>query len=144
MGTGPQVVALEPVKAGAGEAQFAGRVGGGEVAAAMAGHEVVDEGSGETVDQLQHFMAARLKGRQGFCASKLSSAEQPGGHVGDDSTCRWSGFRRRSGCVPAEPYLPLKQPKGLQVPDLETTDTTIIFLLIAHESLFLKVILPAP
>ena len=32
-----------------------------------------------------------------------------GRHGGDGPTCRLSGFRRRSGCVPAEPYPPLKQ-----------------------------------
>ena len=100
-------MAVELVEAGAGEALFAGRGGGGEVAPAMA-----VEGSGKTVDQLEFFMTARLKERQGFCALKLSTAEKPGHHVGDGPACRWSGFRRRSGCVPAEPYPPLKHRRG--------------------------------
>ena len=32
----------------------------------------------------------------------------------DSRACRLPGFRRRSGCVPAEPYPPLKQPMRLQ------------------------------
>jgi hypothetical protein len=34
----------------------------------MAGQEMADEGRGQAFDQLQFFMAAKLKGRQGFCA----------------------------------------------------------------------------
>ena len=34
--------------------------------------------------------------------------------------CRLPDFRRRSGCVPAEPYPPLKRPRILQTKNLLT------------------------
>jgi hypothetical protein len=36
------------------------------------------------------------------------------GHRESSPACRLPDFRRRSGCVPAEPYPPLKQPTKLQ------------------------------
>jgi len=42
----------------------------------------------------------------------------PAGHAGPPSShpaCRSPGFERRSGCVPAEPCPPLKQPTRLQI-----------------------------
>jgi len=36
-------------------------------------------------------------------------------------TCRLQAFRRRSGCVPAEPYPPLKRPRILQIKTILTT-----------------------
>jgi hypothetical protein len=49
---GPQVLAVEIIKTGAGKTQFPGRLGGGELLLAIAGQEVADERSGQTFDQL--------------------------------------------------------------------------------------------
>lgn len=78
LGTGAEIVAVEFVEAGAGEAQFAGGGGGGQFAAAMAGQEMADERGGETVDQLQFFMSAKLEGAAGI----LRFETEPGRDAG--------------------------------------------------------------
>jgi hypothetical protein len=47
--------------------------------------------------------------KDGFFALELA----PAGHAGPPTRrdCRLPGFWRRSGCLPAEPYLPLKRDK---------------------------------
>ena len=70
---------------------------------------VPDERGRESFDQLQFFMIGRMSEADGFCAFELA----PAGHAESplsDPACRLPDFRRRSGCVPAEPYPPLKQP----------------------------------
>jgi hypothetical protein len=85
--------------------------GGAEVAGAELRQEMANKRSGQTLDQLQFFTGRQSRGADGFCALKLTPAgawpsrAAPGS---DGPTCRWSGLRRRSGCVPAEPYPPLK------------------------------------
>jgi hypothetical protein len=50
----------------------------------------------------------------GFIALELTPAGAGPVATLRHRACRRSGFRRRSGCVPAEPYPPLKQPARLQ------------------------------
>jgi hypothetical protein len=50
----------------------------------------------------------------GFFALKLMLVRAGRAVASDGPTDRLSGFNRRSGCVPAEPYPPLKQPISLQ------------------------------
>src|ERR1039458_2335808 len=59
-------------------------------------------------------MGARMREADGFCALELAPAEPAGPRRGRSPACRLPDFRRRSGCVPAEPYPPLKQPTSLQ------------------------------
>lgn len=58
LGAGAQIVGVEFVEAGAGQAQFGGGSARGEVPGAMVGQEVTDEGSRQALDQLLFFMAA--------------------------------------------------------------------------------------
>ena len=58
-------------------------------------------------------MGARMREADGFCALELAPAEPAGPRRGRSPACRLPDFRRRSGCVPAEPYPPLKQPEIL-------------------------------
>src|ERR1017187_732873 len=60
-------------------------------------------------------MGARMREADGFCALELAPAEPAGPRRGRSPACRLPDFRRRSGCVPAEPYPPLKQPEILSV-----------------------------
>lgn len=58
--------------------------------------------------------ALRLSGSWGLDFSHYGGYRQ--GHAGpgllrSDPTCRLSGSRRRSGCIPAEPYPPLEHQK---------------------------------
>ena len=55
----------------------------------------------------------------GFFALELA----PAGHAGPllySPACRLPDFSRRSGCVPAEPYPPLKRPRILLIKKLLT------------------------
>ena len=47
-----EIVAIELVKAGVGQIQFASGLGGGKLSLPMRGQKVTDEGSGQTFDQL--------------------------------------------------------------------------------------------
>src|ERR1019366_3067806 len=55
-----------------------------------------------------------MKEDDGFFALKLAPAG-PAEPPWSGPACRLPDFRRRSGCVPAEPYPPLKQPEILSV-----------------------------
>jgi hypothetical protein len=115
LGAGPQVEAVEFVEAGAGQGQFAGGGVGTDLAGAVAGQNVADERSGQAFDQLGFFIAARMSKEDGFFALKLMPAGASRAAWEGRPTCRVSDFRRRSGCVPAEPYPPLKHPGGCRV-----------------------------
>ena len=52
LGAGAQILAVEFVEASPGQTQFAGGGDGGEFVGAVAGQQMADEGSGQTVDQL--------------------------------------------------------------------------------------------
>jgi len=54
----------------------------------------------------------------GFYALELAPAVGNVGPLRSRPACRLPGFRRRSGCVPADPYPPLKQPARLQTSGL--------------------------
>ena len=56
-------------------------------------------------------MVARVEPGDGFFAFFRMPAGASRAANGGRPTCRLSGFRRRSGCVPAEPYPPLKHPE---------------------------------
>ena len=60
MSAGAQVVGVEFVAAGAGQAEFAGGGAGAEVAGAMAVEEMPDQRSRQTMDELVVFMRRRL------------------------------------------------------------------------------------
>ena len=66
LGAGAQIVGVEFVAAGAGQAQFSGSGTSGESPGAMVGQEVTDEGSGKSLDQLLFFMAAERSRRMDF------------------------------------------------------------------------------
>jgi hypothetical protein len=104
LGAGAQIVAAE-LEAGTGEAQFGGRLDGGEFLGAVAGQEMTDDGGWKAVDQLAFFMGVRLKGQQGFCALELTSAGA-GPAARGRRTCRLSGGR---GARVASPQIPILQ-----------------------------------
>ena len=95
VGGGAQRGAVEFVEAGLGQLQFGLNAGGGEWAGAERGQQMANERSGQAMDQWEFFIGSRVGEAEGFCALKLTPAEL--GPAG-----RLSGFRRRSGCVPAE------------------------------------------
>ena len=66
LGAGAQIVGVEFVEAGAGQAQFGGGGARGEWPGAMVGQEVADEGSRKALDQLLSFMAAERGSRMDF------------------------------------------------------------------------------
>jgi len=104
LGAGAQIGRVELVEAGAGEAEF-GRGGAGvEVAGAVTGQEMTDDGGWETVDQLEFFMGTKLKGRQGFCALELTPAGA-GPAARGRRTCRLSGERGARVASPQSPIL---------------------------------------
>ena len=64
---------------------------------------------GKTVSELKFFMARKMAGSWIFRFG-TDSGRRAGPAAGSlRRACRLSGFRRRSSCVPAEPYPPLKQ-----------------------------------
>jgi len=65
---GPEVLTVEFIEAGTGQAQFAGGFGGGQFLRAVPGQQVTDEGSGQAFDQLRFFIAANMTEGGGFFA----------------------------------------------------------------------------
>ena len=107
-GAGAQVVGAQLVEAAGGmDVQFERRRLGREVARAHLGEEVADQRGGQTMGEWLFCMARRVVERWIFRLETDAGRGQPGG-LGGRPTCRRSGFRQRSGCVPAEPYPPLK------------------------------------
>ena len=96
------------VEAADTDAQFGGDCCGRTVATTGLGEEVADQWRGDAVGELEFFMARKMAGRW-ILRFETAPGTEPGHHPCDGPACRWSGFRRRSGCVPAEPYPPLKQ-----------------------------------
>jgi hypothetical protein len=111
LGARAEVVGVKFVEAGMSQSQFVGGTDGAEVSGAEAVEDVTDEWRGQTFAELKFFMAARIaEGRWIYrIATDAGRASRAGAET--SPTCRLSGFRRRSGCVPAEPYPPLKQGK---------------------------------
>jgi len=93
------------------QSQFGGRTDGTEVSGAKVVEDVTDEGSGQTMDELKFFMTARVT--EGGWIYRIATDAGRASRAGAEAspTCRLSDFRRRSGCVPAKPYPPLKQGK---------------------------------
>jgi hypothetical protein len=58
VGAGAEVIGVEFVEAGSGQAQFEGGGAGTDVAGAKTLEEMTDERSGQAFDQLQSFIAA--------------------------------------------------------------------------------------
>ena len=137
MGAGAEVVGCRVRRSGLRQRpSSAAAAWARELAGAMLGQEMTNEGSGQTFDQLQFFMAARRwRKRWIFRFETDTGRGKPGGAV-PSPTCRLSGFRRRSGCVPAEPYPPLKHVKLRAKPQAldnkKPTASLIIPLLIAQ------------
>ena len=109
LSAGQQVVGAELVVAADAEAQFEGERVGREQAGAGLGEEMADQWRGEAMGELEFFIAGRMEEEEGFNALKLTPAEPAGPRPRRSPACRSSGFRRRSDCVPAEPYPPLKR-----------------------------------
>jgi hypothetical protein len=100
--------------AGAREVQFASGVGRRKWAGTMAGQEMTDERSGQTFEQLKFFMALK-DARRGwifrFFAAPAEAEQNGTGRLlwkVRPVLLLFAGYRRRSGCVPAGPYPPLK------------------------------------
>jgi hypothetical protein len=111
LSAGVEVIGVEFVEAGAGQAEFDGGGTSAEMAGAMTVEEMTDQRSRQTVDELCFFMRGSLPEKKGFFALELTPAGACRA-ARSDPTCRMPDFRRRSGCVPAEPYPPLKQRTG--------------------------------
>src|SRR5262249_53759117 len=61
---------------------------------------------------LQQSLNSGSQGSKWICRFDTDSGRgMPGSALQSSPTCRLSGSRRRSGCVPAEPYPPLEQPQ---------------------------------
>lgn len=108
-GAGAEVIGVEFVEAGTRQSQFDGRGTGADLAGADTVEEMTDEGRRQSLGQLWFFISAKITEEGGFIALKLETA----GAGRASPTCRLQAFRRRSDCVPAEPYPPLKQPRRL-------------------------------
>jgi len=111
LGTGAEIIGVKFVEAGMSQPQFVGGAAGAEVSGAEAVEDVTDEWSGQTFAELKFFMAARIA--EGRWIYRIGTDAGRASRAGAEAspTCRLSGFRRRSGCVPAEPYPPLKHGK---------------------------------
>ena len=111
MGTGAEVIGVKFVEAGMSQSQFGGRTDGTEVSGTEVVEDVTDEWSGQPMDELKFFMTARVT--EGGWIYRIATDAGRASRAGAEAspTCRLSGFRQRSGCVPAEPYPPLKQGK---------------------------------
>jgi hypothetical protein len=111
LSAGAEVIGVEFVEAGAGQPEFTGGGASAEMAGAMTVEEMTDQWSGQTMEELVFFMRGSLPEKKGFFALVLTPAGACRA-ARSDPTCRMPDFRRRSGCVPAEPYPPLKQGRG--------------------------------
>jgi hypothetical protein len=111
LGAGPEVIGVKFVEAGMRQSQFGGGADGAEVSSAEAVEDVTDEWRRQTFAELKFFIAARITEGRGIyrMATDAGRASRAGAEA--SPTCRLSDFRRRSGCVPAEPYPPLKRGK---------------------------------
>ena len=112
LGAGAEAIRVKCVEAGAGQPEFAGGGASAELAGAITVEEMPDQRRRQTVDELCFFRWGSLPENEwmndGFFALELTPAGA-GRAARSDPTCRMPDFRRRSGCVPAEPYPPLKQ-----------------------------------
>jgi hypothetical protein len=77
-GASAEVLAVELVEAWQGKPQFVCGTWGVELAMTMIGQNMTNVRSGQTVDQLEFFMAAKMTKEDGFFALKLA----PAGHAG--------------------------------------------------------------
>lgn len=87
-----------------------------DLAAAKVMEQMTDKRARQTFDQLWLFIGAKVtEGRWIFRFEADTGRRLAGPAAKTSPTCRLPGFRRRSGCVPAEPYPPLKQPETTEV-----------------------------
>jgi hypothetical protein len=63
VGAGMEVIGVEFIEAGAGQAQLPGGSAGADLAGAMTVEEMTDERSGVTFDQLKFFIGPKVTGR---------------------------------------------------------------------------------
>ena len=101
--------------------QFPGGFPGGELLPAMACQQMTDKRSWQTFDQLDFSFRQDVRGRWIFRFETGTGRGMPG-PPDDGRACRLPDFRRRSGCVPAEPYPPLKQPRRIHIKKSLTMD----------------------
>ena len=109
LSTGAEVSGVKFVETGVAESQLTGGCGGADLAGAEALEEMTNERGWQTVAELKFFMAATIPEESWIYRFAADTGRASRAGTGASPTCRLSGFRRRSGCVPAEPYPPLKQ-----------------------------------
>ncbi len=63
VGAGVEIIGVEFVEAGTGQAQLSGRSAGADLAGAITLEEMTDERSGVTFDQLQFFIGRKVTGK---------------------------------------------------------------------------------
>ena len=103
LGTGEEVAGAQWVEATQADAQFEGDGFRGQQAGAGLGKEMADQRWRNAVGELEFFIARKIAGKWIYRF--------------DADTGRLSAFSRRSGCVPAEPYPPLKLSQFRGQPD---------------------------
>ena len=110
LSTGEQVVGAQLVETAQADAEFERDGLWLEQTRASLGEEMSDQRCSAAVGQLRlkFFMARKVAGGWIF-RFETDAGRRAGPAAQSRRTCRLSGFRRRSGCVPAEPYPPLKQ-----------------------------------
>jgi hypothetical protein len=74
---GAEIIGVEFVEAGTGQAQFSGGGAGADLAGAITVEEVTDERRRQTFDQLKFFIGPKLTGEGGFIALELTPAGGP-------------------------------------------------------------------
>ena len=113
LSAGAEVIRVEFIEAGAGQPQFAGGGASAEMTGAITVKEMPDQRRRQTVEELCFCMRRSLSEKNGFFALELTPAGACRAAY-SDPTCRMPDFRQRSGCVPAEPYPPLKQQRAYE------------------------------
>ena len=107
---GEQVIGAELVEAAEADAEFKRDDFGLEQTGAGLGEEMADQGCGTATGELRfRFFLARKVTDRWILRLETDAGSRAGPTAKSRRACRLSGFRRRSGCVPAEPYPPLKQ-----------------------------------
>ena len=114
LGAGGQIIAVEFKKAGSGESQFNGGGAGTKQAFPVVCQQMADQRCWNALDELLFFITTRMSEKDGFFAFELAPAGLAGPPKGSPAR-RLPDFDRRSGCVPAEPYPPPKQPRIIQI-----------------------------
>ena len=115
LGASAEVLAVKLVEAGDRQTQLLRGLARRQLVGAMVGQKVTDNRSRQTFNQLVLFIGASITNRRWIFRFFAAPAEREQrldrAASKEDRPARllFAAFRRRSGCVPAEPYPPLKQ-----------------------------------